>query len=124
MRFAGAVRSTGRFASTEIEYKDIVFPAGTFISPALAVANRDETVFANPAHFDIEREPSGQPHMTFGSGIHYCLGAALARAEQQEALPILAQRMPNMKIDGGIVWKPSTVAIFGPEKLPLAFDPN
>ncbi len=124
MRFAGAVRSTGRFASTEIEYKDIVFPAGTFISPALAVANRDETVFANSAHFDIEREPSGQPHMTFGSGIHYCLGAALARAEQQEALPILAQRMPNMKIDGGIVWKPSTVAIFGPEKLPLAFDPN
>ena len=124
MRFSGAVRSTGRFASVDIEYKDIFFPKGTFIAPALAMANRDDAVFSTPGDFDIRREPSGQPHMTFGSGIHYCLGAALARAEQQEALPILARRMPNMKIDGAVTWKPSTVAIFGPEKLPLAFDPN
>jgi cytochrome P450 len=124
MRFAGAVRSTGRFASTDIEYRDILFPAGTFIAPALAMANRDDSVFTEPGSFDIRREPAGQPHMTFGSGIHYCLGAALARAEQQEALPIFAQRMPNMKIAGGVTWKPSTVAIFGPEKLPLTFDPS
>ncbi|MEY3679733.1 MAG: cytochrome P450 [Ilumatobacteraceae bacterium] len=124
MRFAGAVRSTGRFASTDIEYRDILFPAGTFIAPALAMANRDDSVFTEPGSFDIRREPAGQPHMTFGSGIHYCLGAALARAEQQEALPIFAQRMPNMKIAGGVTWKPSTVAIFGPEKLPLTFDPT
>jgi len=124
MRFAGAVRSTGRFASTDIEYRDILFPAGTFIAPALAMANRDDSVFTEPGSFDIRREPAGQPHMTFGSGIHYCLGAALARAEQQEALPIFAQRMPNMKIAGGVTWKPSTVAIFGPEKLPLVFDPT
>ena len=124
MRFAGAVRSTGRFASVDIEYKGVAFPAGTFISPALALANRDSTVFNDAETFDITREPSGQPQMTFGSGIHYCLGAALARAEQQEALPILARRMPNMRIDGAVTWKPSTVAIFGPEKLPLAFDPS
>jgi cytochrome P450 len=62
--------------------------------------------------------------MTFGSGIHYCLGAALARAEQQEALPLMAQRMKNLRIDGAVTWKPSTVAIFGPEKLPIAFDPS
>ena len=124
MRFAGAVRSTGRFASVDIEYKGIAFPAGTFIAPALAMANRDATVFGEPETFDITREPAGQPQMTFGSGIHYCLGAALARAEQQEALPILARRMPNMKIDGAVTWKPSTVAIFGPESLPLAFDPT
>jgi len=124
MRVAGAVRSTGRFASVDIEYRDIHFPAGTFIAPALAMANLDESVFTAARDFDIRREPSGQPQMTFGSGIHYCLGAALARAEQQEALPILAQRMPNMKIDGAVTWKPSTVAIYGPEKLPLTFDPN
>lgn len=123
MRFAGAVRSTGRFASVDIEYKGVAFPAGTFIAPALAMANRDATVFGEAESFDITREPSGQPHMTFGSGIHYCLGAALARAEQQEALPILARRMPNMRIDGAVTWKPSTVAIFGPERLPLSFDP-
>lgn len=124
MRFAGAVRSTGRFASVDIEYKGVAFPAGTFISPALAMANRDATVFDGADTFDITREPSGQPQMTFGSGIHYCLGAALARAEQQEALPILARRMPNMRIDGAVTWKPSTVAIFGPENLPLSFDPS
>lgn len=122
MRVHGAVRSTGRFASTDIEYKGVLFPAGTFIGPGLAMANRDEKVFTNPGAFDITREPSNQPHLTFGSGIHYCLGAALARAEQQEALPILATRMPNMKVDGAITWKPSTTAIFGPEKLPVTFD--
>lgn len=124
MRYFGAVRSTARFASVDIEYKGILFPKGTLVTPALAMANRDSGVFADPATFDITREPSGQPQMTFGSGIHYCLGAALARAEQQEALPILARRMPNLRVDGDVVWKPSTVAIFGPEHLPLAFDPN
>jgi cytochrome P450 len=124
MRYFGAVRSTGRFASEDIEYKGMLFPKGTLVTPALALANRDESVFADSTTFDITREPSGQPQMTFGSGIHYCLGAALARAEQQEALPILAQRLPHMKIDGEIIWKPSTVAIYGPEKLPLVFDPN
>jgi cytochrome P450 len=124
MRYFGAVRSTGRFASEDIEYKGIVFPKGTLVTPALALANRDDSVFPEATTFDITREPSGQPQMTFGSGIHYCLGAALARAEQQEALPILAARLRNMKIDGEITWKPSTVAIYGPEKLPLVFDPS
>ncbi|MFM7756947.1 MAG: cytochrome P450, partial [Actinomycetota bacterium] len=90
--------------------------------PALAMANRDRSVYETPDRFDIRREPSGQPHMTFGSGIHYCLGAALARAELQEALPILARRMPGVRLDGPVVWKPQGTAIFGPEKLPLAFD--
>jgi cytochrome P450 len=123
MRYVGAVRATGRFASEDLEYKDILFPAGTIVTPALAMANRDDSVFIEPNRFDIRREPSGQPHMTFGSGIHYCLGAALARAELQEALPILAQRMPNIRLDGPPQWKPAGTAIFGPEKLPLAFDP-
>ena len=48
--------------------------------------------------FDITREPAGQPQLTFGSGIHYCLGAALARAELQEALPLLARRMPDLGV--------------------------
>jgi len=124
MRYFGAVRATGRFASEDIEYKGILFPKGTLVTPALAMANLDESVFAEPDTFDITREPVGQPQMTFGSGIHYCLGAALARAEQQEALPLMAQRMKNLRIDGAVTWKPSTVAIFGPEKLPIAFDPS
>jgi cytochrome P450 len=59
--------------------------------------------------------------MTFGSGIHYCLGAALARAELQEALPLLAQRMPKLAIDGDILWKPEGVGIFGPAAMPISF---
>ena len=121
MRYFGAVRSTGRFASEDIEYKGVLFPKGTLVVPSLVLANRDSAVFNEPNTFDITREPAGQPQMTFGAGIHYCLGAALARAEQQEALPLLAQRLPNLRINGDVIWKPSTVAIFGPECLPIAF---
>ncbi len=121
MRYFGAVRSTGRFASEDIEYKGVLFPKGTLVVPSLVLANRDSAVFNEPNTFDITREPAGQPQMTFGAGIHYCLGAALARAEQQEALPLLAQRLPNLRINGDVIWKPSTVAIFGPETLPIAF---
>jgi cytochrome P450 len=121
MRYFGAVRSTGRFASEDIEYKGVLFPKGTLVVPSLVLANRDNAVFNEPNTFDITREPAGQPQMTFGAGIHYCLGAALARAEQQEALPLLAQRLPNLRINGDVIWKPSTVAIFGPENLPIAF---
>ena len=122
MRYFGAVRATGRFASEDIEYKGVLFPKGTLVTPSLSIANRDETVFNDANIFDITREPAGQPQMTFGSGIHYCLGAALARAEQQEALPIMAQRMKNLRIDGAVTWKPSTVAICGPENMPISFD--
>ena len=122
MRYFGAVRGTGRFASEEIEYRDIVFPAGTMVMPSMAVANRDDAVFADPGRFDITREQTGQQHLTLGSGIHYCLGASLAKAELQEALPILAQRMPNLRVDGDITWKPSNVGIFGPQRLPVTFD--
>ena len=121
MRYFGAVRGTGRFASEEIEYRGIVFSPGTLMMPSMAVANRDPSVFADPGVFDITKAPSGHPHLTLGSGIHYCLGAQLAKAELQEALPILAQRLPDLQLDGEIVWKPSDVGIFGPEQLPVRF---
>lgn len=121
MRYMGAVRGTVRFASDDIEYRDVLFPKGTFISPSLAQANRDPAVFPEPGRFDITREPSKRPQLTFGSGIHYCLGAALARAEQQEALAIMAQRLPDIEIAGEVRWKPAAVGIFGPERLPVSF---
>ena len=124
MRYLGAVRGTGRFASEDIVYRDVLFPAGTMVSPAFAAANRDSSVFADAGRFDITREPARSPQLTFGSGIHFCLGAALARAELQEALPILARRMPDLALDGEVVWKPTTVGIFGPEHLPLRFRPT
>ena len=124
MRYFGAVRGTARFASVDIEYRDMLFPAGTFIGPSLALANRDPAIFSDPGVFDITREPSNKPQLTFGSGIHFCLGAALARAEQQEALVLMAQRMPDLELAGEITWKPSSVGIFGPDKLPIRFTPT
>ena len=81
-------------------------------------------MFKDPEVFDITREPAGQPQLTFGSGIHYCLGAALARAELQEALPLLARRMPDLALDGPVTWKPNAAGIFGPDHLPITFTPD
>jgi len=120
LRFLGAVRGTARFASEDIEYRDVVFPAGTLVAISLAMANQDPEVTDDPKSFDITRQTSS-PQMTLGSGIHHCLGASLARAELQEALPALARRMPNLALDGEIEWKPDTVGIWGPAKLPLTF---
>ncbi len=124
MRFAGAVRGTGRFASQDIVYRDVLFPEGTVMNVTIAVANRDAAVFDDPDVLDIAKAIPSQPQLTFGSGIHYCLGAALARAELQEALPLLARRLPNLRLDGELVWKPPTVGIFGPQSLPIRFDPG
>jgi cytochrome P450 len=121
MRYFGAVRGTARIASCDIEYRDVIFPKGSLLGVGLAEANRDLAVFVEPHRFDITAEPSGSVQMTFGSGIHYCLGAALARAELQEALPILARRMPDLRIDGSVTWKPEGVGIFGPAHLPVTF---
>ena len=121
MRYLGAVRGTARYASEDIEYRDIVFPKGTLVFPNFVMANRDDHLWTEPETFDITKPAAGQPHLTFGSGIHYCLGANLARAELQVALPILAQRLPNLSIDGVVDWKPPTAGIWGPERLPLRF---
>ena len=122
MRYLGAVRGTVRVASVDIEYRDVLFPAGTIVSIALAGANMDPEVFASPDTFDITAERDAV-QMTFGSGIHFCMGAALARAELQEALPLLARRMPDLGRDGPVEWKPSTFGIWGPARLPLRFRP-
>jgi cytochrome P450 len=122
MRYLGAVRGTARFASEDIVYRDVLFPEGTFVSTSLAGANRDPETWEDPNEFDITKERD-TAHMTFGAGIHFCMGAALARAELQEALPLLARRMPGLARDGETEWKPSTFGIWGPARLPLRFLP-
>ena len=122
MRYLGAVQATVRFASEDIVYRDVLFPQGTIVSTALVGANRDPEVWDRPDDFDITQE-RGTAQMTFGSGIHFCLGAALARAELQEALPLLAQRMPGLTLGGPVEWKPANFGIWGPAKLPLRFEP-
>jgi cytochrome P450 len=121
MRYLGAIRGTARFANEDIEYRDVVFPAGTLVSLSFVGSNTDPSVFKEPHTFDIRRE-AASPQLTFGSGIHYCLGAWLARAELQEALTIMARRMPDLAVDGQVTWKPNTVGIWGAARLPLTFE--
>jgi cytochrome P450 len=123
MRYLGAVRSTARFAAEDVVYRDVLFPQGTLVVTSLAGANRDPEAFDDPDVFDITRERA-TAQMTFGSGIHFCMGAALARAELQEALPLLARRMPDLSRAGAVEWKPSTFGIWGPARLPLRFTPS
>jgi cytochrome P450 len=123
LRYLGAVRGTARVASEDIIYRDVLFPEGTLVATSLAGANRDPEVWEDPDAFDITKERD-TAQMTFGAGIHFCMGAALARAELQEALPLLARRMPGLTRNGDITWKPSTFGIWGPARLPLRFDPS
>jgi cytochrome P450 len=120
MRYLGAVRGTARFAPEDVVFRDVLFPKGTLVFVSLAGANRDPATWEEADSFDITRERSSQ-QMTFGSGIHHCMGAALARAELQEALVLLSRRLPGLTSDGPVTWKPDTFGIWGPSRLPLRF---
>ena len=119
MRYLGAVRGTARVASEDIVYRGVLFPRGTFVATSLAGANHDPEAFDEPDVFDITNE-RGTAQMTFGAGIHHCMGAALARAELQEALPLLAGRLRDLASDGDVEWKPSSFGIWGPARPPAA----
>lgn len=122
LRFNGVVRSTIRVAVDDVEVAGVLVPSGTLIIPSFAAANRDETYFADPMRFDITRTFE-RSHLTFGGGIHYCLGANLARAELTEALAVLARRLPGLELDGKATWRPP-IGIQGPTSLPIRFQPG
>jgi len=121
LRYVVAVRGTSRFASEDIEYRGVLFPAGTVVETVSMSANMDTEAWGDNAEvFDITKERTAK-NVTFGSGFHHCLGAALARAQLQEMLPLLAKRLPDLALDGPLVWKPPTTGIWGPSSLPLRF---
>lgn len=109
-----------RKAVVDVELGGVVFPSGSFVIANTAAANRDPAVFEDPDRFDITR--TGTPAMlTFGGGVHYCLGVHLARVELTEALRVLAARMSRPRRTGAAPWKPVT-ELTGPMVLPLEFD--
>jgi len=110
-----------RIASDDLSWNGLEVQRGACFLPVVGSANRDAAVFEQADRFDITRKVErGQPgHLAFGGGIHYCLGAALARAELQEALPILAERLTTLELAGPGEWLPPTEAVYGPIKLPL-----
>ena len=95
LRFEPITPFTARIAMEDVEYRDVVFPEGTVVLVCAFTGNRD----GEPDGFDITAERRAKP-LTFGAGVHYCLGANLARAELQEALAFLAPRMRGLALDG------------------------
>jgi cytochrome P450 len=88
----------GRVARVDTEVGGVRIPAGQVVLPWLAAANRDERVFTDPHRFDVHRRPN--PHLTFGHGIHFCLGAPLARLEARVALRLLLERYRDVEVAG------------------------
>ena len=119
MRHSPAVCSTLRTVKEDTELGGYIFPAGTFIFVNTFAANCDPDVYDDPDRFDITRD-APPPILTFGGGVHYCLGANLARVELAEALKVLAHRMPNLRRVGDAPWKPM-LGMSGPRHLPVEF---
>lgn len=97
LRFAGPVQGTKpEYACEDVEIAGATIPRGSMVFPALGAANRDPRVFSRPDDFDICRDPN--PHLSFGYGQHYCLGASLARMEARLALTALFRRFPRLEL--------------------------
>lgn len=92
-------------------------PAGSCLLPITGSANRDERVFADAERIDPARAP--HPHLSFGGGMHRCIGAALARAELAEALPLLATALAGVRLAEPVTWCAPTEAVYGPTRLLL-----
>ncbi|MBL8989376.1 MAG: cytochrome P450 [Gemmatimonadetes bacterium] len=96
LRFDPPVKSTQRIAAADVERHGKQIKKGDRIRWFMAAANRDPRAFPDPDRFDLSRSPN--PHVSFGSGVHYCLGATLARVEGQEVFRALAERFPGMRL--------------------------
>ncbi len=96
LRFDAPVQNTSRHAHEDVVVDGVMIPAGSWVLLLLAGANRDPAVYDEPARFDIRR-PHGAEHLAFSSGIHYCLGAPLARLEASIAFTELAAALPRLR---------------------------
>ena len=114
LRYIGAVRTTARVASEDRVVDGMFFPAGTTVLLGLHAAGLGQP--DNGFRFDIDRDDRS-PHIAFGLGAHHCLGAALARAELQEALNAFLDVVPAYRLAAPVTWKPLSMGIWGPEKL-------
>jgi cytochrome P450 len=112
-----------RLTSEDVAIGDVTIPAGEWVIPLITSANRDPSVFSEPARFDITRA-AAVGHLTFGAGVHHCLGAQLARLELQEAFRGLIGRLPGLRLAvpfSELEFKPG-MAIHSLRALPVRWD--
>ena len=122
LRFDSPVAlATDRYAREDMTIAGVTIPRGELVYAVLASANRDERQFPNPDLLDLKREPN--KHVAFGNGIHYCLGAPLARMEGQIAINALLCRLPAMRLavpPEKLRWRHG-ILLHSLENLPVAF---
>ena len=98
LRLYGSVQYRFRLTNQEIEVGGITMPKDTLLVPINSAANRDPEKYACPAHIDLKR-PMAKSHLAFNLGPRSCVGAALARAEMRDAIDVLLDRLPNLRLD-------------------------
>ncbi|HET9770344.1 MAG TPA: cytochrome P450, partial [Acidimicrobiia bacterium] len=117
------MQPTLRIAREDVDVGGVVIPGGSVVVAMLAGANRDPRRFPEPDRFDPTREEN--PHVAFGHGIHFCLGAPLARIELEIALGTMLRRFPDMELAcprAEIPWRPSAL-LRGPAVMPVRLVP-
>jgi cytochrome P450 len=105
----------------DFTYDGVNFTKGAMVVFATPLAGRDPAAFPEPMTFDPERV-SASRHVAFGRGAHICLGMFIARAQLEEGLHLITQRLANPRLTGPISWRPF-LAAWGLRTLPIAFDP-
>jgi cytochrome P450 len=119
LRYDSPVQMTGRVAKVDLEIDGKPIRAGQGVSTIVASANRDPEAFEDPDTLNLTREPCN--HLSFSAGIHFCLGAQLARLEGQIALSTLVRRFPNLELASeDLKYRPAPI-LRGLEALPVRF---
>jgi cytochrome P450 len=117
LRWNGPVGLLPRVCPQRVEFLGVEIPAGSSVVMGIASANRDPAVFDRPDEFDIDRDV--QQSLAFGFGVHFGLGAHLARMEMEVALDVVLERLPGLKLAGDIRYVGTVLR--GPERLPVVF---
>ncbi len=118
LRYEPITPFTARITTAEVEHRGVTFPAGSVVLVSAWHANREGI---DPDEFDITADRGSARVLTFGAGIHYCVGANLARAELQEGLAAIAERARGVTLDGEPQFGTPS-GIYGLETLPLRFE--
>ncbi|MDX6615374.1 MAG: beta-dihydromenaquinone-9 omega-hydroxylase [Solirubrobacterales bacterium] len=121
LRHTSPIQGMYRVARADHEVGDAVIPAGGRVLLLFGAANRDPRHFPEPDRFDVTRNPSD--HLGFGTGIHFCLGAHLARLEAEVVLRLLTERVERMALAGEPLWRRNP-ALRGLDRLPLRLIPR
>lgn len=122
LRYRSPLQWLMRTPKRDVELHGQTIPAGKLVLPMLGSANRDARLFRDPDKFDIARDPN--PHLAFGYGNHFCLGAPLARLETRIALADLLQRTNSFVLASDEPWEPrKALHVHGPARLPIRVEP-